>query len=105
MIQIYCSGVHKNKGAMKDVSKLCSECNNLANYVKERVAKCPFMETKTFCSMCRVHCYKSDMREKIRCVMRYSGKRMLKYHPILAIKHLVLTLQSKQKLNKGVISK
>lgn len=29
------------------------------------------METKTFCSNCKVHCYKPEMREKIRDVMRF----------------------------------
>ena len=40
------------------------------------------MESKTFCSNCRVHCYCPDMREKIRMVMRFSGPRMLFYHPV-----------------------
>ena len=47
------------------------------------------MENKTFCSNCKVHCYKPDMREQIRRVMRYSGPRMIKTHPILAIRHLI----------------
>ena len=50
---------------------------------------CPFMETKTFCSKCQVHCYKKDMREKIKEVMRFSGPRMLFHHPIIAIRHLI----------------
>jgi hypothetical protein len=29
------------------------------------------------------------MRETIRIVMRYAGPRMLVYHPILAIQHLL----------------
>ena len=27
-------------------------------YARECSDKCPFMETKTFCSNCRVHCYR-----------------------------------------------
>ena len=50
--------------------------------------ECPFMETKTFCSQCKVHCYKKDKREQIRKVMRFSGPRMLVYHPVMAICHL-----------------
>ena len=34
------------------------------------------METKTFCSACKVHCYKPEMREQIRTVMRWSGPLM-----------------------------
>jgi hypothetical protein len=29
------------------------------------------------------------MREKIRAVMRFSGPRMLLYHPITAIRHFL----------------
>ena len=98
MIQVYCKGKHKNPLAITSAGNLCAECMALCEYVRARVEHCPFMETKTFCSMCRVHCYKSDMREKIRQVMRYSGPRMLKYHPILAMKHVVLTIKTKIKM-------
>lgn len=100
MIQIYCKGAHKNKLAMKSEQNLCSECAELANYVHQRVANCPFMETKTFCSMCKVHCYKPEMREKIRTVMRYAGPRMLKYHPVMALHHVYLTIKQKKQLKK-----
>ena len=36
----------------------------------------PHMETKTFCSPARP-CYRPEMREQIRAVMRYAGPRML----------------------------
>lgn len=100
MIQVYCHGAHKTKRAMKSEEELCPECRELANYVHERVAKCPFMETKTFCSMCKVHCYKPEKREQIRKVMRYSGPRMLLYHPVLAVKHVALTIKEKRRLSK-----
>lgn len=84
MIALYCRDTHKRaKGA------LCPECEALIAYAHLRSDKCPFMENKTFCSNCKVHCYQPDMREKIRRVMRYSGPRMMKTHPILAIRHLV----------------
>ena len=56
-----------------------------------------FMENKTFCSNCRVHCYKPEMREKIREVMRFSGPRMLLCHPILAVWHVVCSVAEKKK--------
>ena len=37
---------------------------------------------------CPTHCYKPEMRERVRAVMRYSGPRMLREHPVLAIAHL-----------------
>jgi len=97
MIEIYCKGKHKSKNALKGKENLCSECKKLSEYVYERISKCPFMKEKTFCSLCRVHCYKPEYREKIRNVMRYAGVRMLKYHPILAIKHVVMTIKGKMK--------
>lgn len=64
------------------------EKEELKKYVELRLNKCPFQENKTFCSNCKIHCYKKDMKEKIIMVMRYSGPRMIFYHPILAIRHL-----------------
>ena len=54
------------------------------------------METKTFCSACKVHCYKPEMREQIRTVMRWSGPRMLFVHPVLAIRHMKETMKAKK---------
>lgn len=69
------------------------ECNNaekeiIKNYSFERIDKCPFMATKTFCSKCKVHCYNKEMRMLIKKIMRYSGPRMLFHHPFLLLKHL-----------------
>ena len=47
------------------------------------------MEMKTFCANCRVHCYKPEMRGKIREVMRYSGPRMMLHHPVMAARHVI----------------
>ena len=95
MIQVYCHGVHKQKSALRTEDALCADCAALLGYVRERIERCPFMQTKTFCSQCRVHCYKSDMRARIKAVMRYSGPRMLRYHPVLALRHVWLTVRSR----------
>ena len=95
MIQLYCKGKHKNPLALKNPESLCAECKRLTDYVRERMERCPFMETKTFCSACRVHCYKPDERQKIREVMRFSGPRMIRYHPVLALKHVITTIKLK----------
>ena len=92
MIKLYCRKKHHSR-------ELCSACSELLDYANQRVNKCPFMETKTFCSNCKVHCYKPEMRERIREVMRFSGPRMIFYHPYLAIKHLVLSMKEKRRLN------
>ena len=59
MISLYCKKKHGVSGG------LCKECEELEAYARMRSDKCPFMETKTFCSNCRVHCYQPVMREKI----------------------------------------
>ena len=92
MIALYCRKQHKTPKGQR-----CPACQELQDYALARIDKCPFMETKTFCSACKVHCYKPEMREKIRAVMRFSGPRMLLYHPILAIWHLICSMREKRK--------
>ena len=60
----------------------------LWQYASSRLDKCTFGEQKPVCVKCPIHCYKPDMREKVRAVMKYSGPRMLWYHPYLACMHL-----------------
>lgn len=91
MIEIYCRGVHGTKRG-----ELCEECAGLREYAFLRTEKCPFMETKTFCSACKVHCYTKEMQERIRSVMRYAGPRMLFVHPVLAVRHVWVTIRAKQ---------
>ena len=93
MIAIYCRKKHGGK-------TLCPDCAALDSYARQRSDKCPFMETKTFCSNCKVHCYKPDLREKIREVMRFSGPRMIFHHPIMAIRHVMETKKEKKRLEE-----
>ena len=84
MIALYCRGNHGTKKG-----DLCAECARLLTYARERSDKCPYMENKTFCSSCKTHCYRQDMRDQMRTVMRYSGPRMMTVHPVMAIRHLI----------------
>ena len=95
MISLYC---RKKHGTVR--GKLCDECKGLAEYAFQRSDKCPFMARKTFCSNCKVHCYKPEMREQIRKVMRYSGPRMIFHHPVMAIRHLIESKKEKRRLEK-----
>ena len=61
----------------------------LLDYARLRLGKCPYQEGKPTCANCPIHCYRPEMREKIRATMRYAGPRMLLRHPILAILHLL----------------
>ena len=101
MIALYCKKQHGGKRG------LCPECVALDAYARERSDKCPFMETKTFCSNCSVHCYEkadskigAEMREKIRVVMRFSGPRMIFHHPAAAVRHVLETKKEKKRLER-----
>ena len=65
-----------------------------------RLEKCPFKVNKKFCSLCKIHCYKPDMREKIKDVMKWSGPRMIFTHPVFAFKHVFQMIKYKKKLKK-----
>ena len=80
MIALYCRRQHHSpKGS------LCPECQELRDYALAR----------------KVHCYKPAMREKIRTVMRWAGPRMLPVHPILSIRHVVVTIRAKREAGAG----
>ncbi len=99
-------GINKKKEIEKGIEKanegkdcegeLCIECRELLDYARQRSEKCPFMEEKSFCSNCKVHCYRPEKREAIRKVMRFSGPRMLFYHPLLAVWHLISSKREKK---------
>ena len=81
MIALYCRKKHSTK-------ELCDNCRTLAEYADRRTMACPKMAEKTFCSQCKSHCYRQDMRERIREVMRFAGPRIIFHHPIAALRHL-----------------
>lgn len=84
MIGIFCRQKHSlKKGA------LCASCRELLEYAHLRLDKCPFGEKKTACADCPVHCYQPQRRREIVDVMRYSGPKMIVYHPILALAHVL----------------
>lgn len=83
MIKLYCKGHHQSDG------ELCSECKKLLEYAMSRLNHCKFGESKPTCAKCPVHCYKPEMRERIKETMRYSGPKMIYTQPIAAIRHLI----------------
>lgn len=90
MISLCCAKRHRTK------TGLCPECARLNTYARQRVDTCPRMESKTFCSSCSTPCYRPDMRERIRAVMRFSGPRMLLYHPVMTARHFALSLAERR---------
>ncbi len=81
MVRYYCKKKHGSK------DELCAECTEFLNYAFLRLDKCPFQEKKSTCGKCTIHCYRPDMKEKVKKVMRYSGPRMLIHNPGLALHH------------------
>lgn len=90
MIQLYCRRNHIPSAG------LCMDCSQLLEFSLNRLQNCPFGDAKTTCLNCPLHCYNPEMRDRIRIVMRYSGPRMLLYHPILALQHVLDSLRDKQ---------
>ncbi len=88
MIHIYCRSKHGHE----DV--LCDDCRQLEAYTHIRLERCPFGDKKPTCSKCSIHCYKPEYRKMIKEVMRFSGPRMLLYHPIATVRHLIQDLKN-----------
>lgn len=82
MIMLYC---HKKEGN----TTLCSACTELLEYATKRLDHCRFGNNKPTCKKCPVHCYRPDMKERIRVIMRWAGPRMILYHPVSAFRHIL----------------
>ena len=103
MIDLYCRDHHAGEpsaagaaagppavaGPPAGDDELCAECAEILAYARLRLEKCRYGADKPTCANCETHCYRPAMRERVRVVMRYSGPRMLKRHPLLAVAHLV----------------
>ena len=70
MIRLYCRYKEGNR-------TLCPECREMLDYSRARLSRCPFQKDKRTCRLCTIHCYRPDMKRRIRKVMRYAGSRML----------------------------
>ena len=82
MIRLYC---RKRLG----MHELNEEYRALMEYSHRRLDSCKFGEKKPACKRCPIHCYKPEMREKIRAIMRWAGPRMIIYDPMAAIRHIL----------------
>lgn len=82
MINIYCEKKHNHS------EELCDECRELLDYAHKRLTFCKFGNEKGTCAKCPIHCYKKDMKLKIREVMKFSGPRLIIYRPIEFLRHI-----------------
>ncbi len=81
MVRLYCRHCEGN-------AELCAACRELIDYARRRLERCPHGADKPACRHCPIHCYRPDLRERMRRVMRYAGPRMLWHHPLDALRHL-----------------
>lgn len=82
MIGLYCRHHHH-------AGPLCPECRQLLDYAHARLDHCPHGDGKPTCQRCPIHCYGREQRQRVRQVMRWAGPRMLLYHPIAALRHIL----------------
>ncbi len=110
---IYCEGVHPEAeraplvsdgvalGVYKRVPKVCDECAELLRYAERRRAYCP-KDPKPFCSYCDTHCYKPDMRERMREVMRYAGPRSWRHgYAIEGVRHVIAGKRFRKQMERA----
>ncbi len=83
MLEIFCWAHHPHD------QQLCTACFDIYKYAVDRILRCPVRMTKPPCEMCKIHCYKPDLRDSVKVVMRFAGPRMLYRHPLLAARHLI----------------
>jgi len=56
---------------------LCADCREFLVYAIARRIKCP-LDPKPTCKHCHVHCYRPGHRERVREIMRFSGKHLIR---------------------------
>lgn len=96
MVGIYCRKKHgKRRGGAP-----CPQCDEILRYAFFRLDRCPFGAEKPTCARCPVHCYRPDMRERVRDVMRFAGPKMVFSHAILALRHVLDGLRECEKPGK-----
>ena len=93
MISLFCRKEHH-------AEQLCSSCRELFDYSISRLELCRYRNKKPACSHCNIHCYKPEMRNRMKQVMRFSGPRMLLYHPCFVIRRLISVILSSKRIRE-----
>lgn len=76
-------------------ASLCDECLNLALKAQIHTQHCVRMQEKSFCHLCPKSCYSKQDLKQISAMMKYSGKKIILYHPILALKYIYYIIKSR----------
>lgn len=83
MVEIYCESKHSTNGC------ICKDCQEILDYCNLRISKCVFGNKKPACSECPIHCFKPEMKKKIKTIMRFSGPKMVFRHPVYSLYHIL----------------
>lgn len=83
-VEVYCAGKHGGQlrqpfplpGGLGE-RRMCPECAEFMAYAIAKRAKCPLEAEKPSCKHCRIHCYGSVQREKVREIMGYAGRKLM----------------------------
>lgn len=81
--EVWCAGhQHTGRQPVRFVEggkpfNLCDECADFFAYAVMKRQKCPLEAEKPSCKHCRIHCYASQQRAKVRQIMAWSGRRMI----------------------------
>lgn len=81
MVRLYCKHHLKTR-------EVPQEYLDLIDYACKRLERCRFGERKPACKDCPIHCYKPELREKTKEIMRWVGPRMIFYAPKATFRHI-----------------
>lgn len=83
-VEVYCTGKHSDVESVSVTLPdglgdrvLCPECAKFLEYAILKRIKCPLEDEKPSCKHCRIHCYDTAHREKVRKIMSYTGRKLM----------------------------
>jgi Nitrous oxide-stimulated promoter len=100
-IEVYCDGQHDDNDRedvelkthdIKELTgkqpRLCPDCQKLLAHALVKRTVCP-MDPKPQCKHCPSHCYHPNYRQKIKEVMKYSGRKLVMRGRVDYLLHLL----------------
>ena len=97
-IEVYCGENHDGERAafsfklfdIREIEKkeisFCADCSRLLTYGLTMRLKCPH-DPKPMCKKCDRQCYHGEYKSKIREVMKFSGRYMIKHGRVDLLNH------------------
>ena len=73
--------------------KLCADCARVLRHAVTKRLRCP-LEVKPACRHCTIHCFRPEMRARIRRVMRVAGPLTAVVAPWQWLKHTLFGRES-----------